>query len=375
MKKKRNKPNFFLNLSNEDNSPISEESYPYRFTTQNWTRIWFTTNPQEFLPQKNKIRIIDFLNTFPSRKIALIFDSRLLDEHGKEDFAQFKHELSSLNKANQINFYDFSEISFQQNLFDEELPLYELANIELTHLANGGNVAAASDIVRTLSKVFCLGIYTDFDVEFLPSQIEEFKTSSPFLFSVNGYNYCNDILAIHPKLTLKTELLKNYYKNILESYRLCREYNLEQREQLQREMTLDLMGLFEDEHRRLVEPAMAQLFYIINEKYEEYSSLPMSLLIRKACEEAIKNEENAHLKIIYKKIYMHNVMASAGPKALPGGMSYDEERDCKKLRLLVRGQVDLLSNDGGWIPSILASDKQPQKKDDQEKDESRTLQP
>ncbi len=299
---------------------------------------------------------MDFLNKFPSRRISLIYDSRLLDTQGQEDFLNFQKELSLLNKSSQIDFYDFSENSFQNNLLDSnELTLYELANTELQNLFKGGNVAAASDIVRTLSVVYRLGIYTDFDVEFLNSNLERFKTSSPFLCSVKGKVRCNDVLAIHPEMGLKKDLLNKYHDNIRLSYRLCKEYNSEERNQLRLEMVLNFLNLFEDDHE-LVEEAIDKLFSIINKKYEEFYSLPMIFLIRKACEEAMENEENVNLKKIYKKIYMNNVISSVGPSALPS-MSFTEESDCRKLQQFVRGQVDLVANDCAWLPPILDNDK------------------
>lgn len=44
-------------------------------------------------------------------------------------------------------------------------------------------------------------------------------------------------------------------------------------------------------------------------------------------------------------------MDSAGPSALPS-MSFAEEDECKKLQQLVRGQVELLANDCGWVPPV-----------------------
>lgn len=369
---KRFKPDFkFFPLIEQD-----IEEGVYSFSTKNWTRIWFTTNPEQFIPKKNKEKIIDFLDKFASRKISLIYDSRLLDTKGKEDLSNFQRELSILNKSHQINFYDFSEHGFQEKLLDaNELTLYGLANVELQNLSNGGNVAAASDIIRTLSVLYRLGIYTDFDVEFLNSTLEEFKTSSPFLCSVSGNARCNDVLAIHPEAP-KTDLLNKYYSNIKWSYRLCKEYNSEERNQLKLEMAFNFMSLFQDGDRELIEEALDILFYIMGNKYEEFDSLPMILLIRKACEEAIKNDEKGNLKKIYRKIYMNNVMSSAGPSALPS-MSYSEEGDCKKLQQLVRGQVDLVANDCGWIPPILDNDKtqRPEEKNEQENANFRRLSP
>lgn len=289
----RFKPNFKLfPLIDED----QEESI-YSFSTLNWTRIWFTTNPEQFIPPTNKEKIIDFLDKFPSRQISLIYDSRLLDNQGKEDLSDFQRELRILNKSSQVDLYDFSESSFKEKLLDaNELTLYGLANIELQNLSNGGNVAAASDIVRTLSVLYRLGIYTDFDVEFLNSDLDEIKTSGPFLCGVKGDARCNDVLAIHPEIASKTDLLKRYHNNIKGAYRLCKEYNSEERNRFKIEMGLNLMNSFENIAPQLIDEVIDKLFYIMGNKYEEFDSLPMILLVRKACEEAINNEGKDKIK-------------------------------------------------------------------------------
>ncbi|MFJ1267191.1 glycosyltransferase family 88 protein [Legionella lytica] len=363
----RYKPNFklFSVIDDEVNEGV------YSFSTKNWTRIWFTTNPDQFIPQKNKEKIIEFLTKFPSRKISLIYDSRLLGTQGKEDFLNFKQELSILNRASQLEFYDFSAESFQENLLDaNELELYALANMELQNLSHGGNVGAASDVVRTLSVLYRSGIYTDFDVEFPDSNLEEIKTSSPFLCSVNGNARCNDILAIHPEMASKTDLLEKYHTYIKHAYRLCSAYNSDELAQYKLEMSLTLMNSVEDSEHELASAAVEKLFALMTNMSQDFHSFPMIFLIRKACEEAIKNADEANFKKIYRKIYMSNVISSAGPSALPP-MSNSEERDCGKLHQLVRGQAVLRTNDCGWIPPGFETPKI----NEQEKTDSQILRP
>ena len=211
--------------------------------------------------------------------------------------------------------------------------------------------------VNVSSVVYRLGIYTDFDVKFQSSNTEDFKASSPFLCGTKGDTRCNDVLAIHPANPQENDLLNKYHKSILSSYKLSKEYDLLKMEDLQLNMTLSLMNLFEHMFSvESVQKAITNVFQIITTRLEEFHSLPLVLLIRKACEMARNNEvkNNNDLKIIYKKIYMRTIIFSSGPTALPS-MTFPEQYACKKLSQFVKGQVDFIANDCSWIPPVLAT--------------------
>ena len=88
---------------------------PYQFSTEKWTRIWFTTKPGTFIPENQMNNMVNFLNDFPSRKITLIYDGRLLDEIGRKALLDTKVEMSA-KFGDQMQFLDFSSQEFKAQI-------------------------------------------------------------------------------------------------------------------------------------------------------------------------------------------------------------------------------------------------------------------
>ena len=87
----------------------------YIFSARNWTKIWFTQNPNIFTLPENKIHIIYFLNQFTHRTLSIIYDSRLFNDNGKQDLLRTQNELNN-KYQDRIQFIDFSSQEFKAQL-------------------------------------------------------------------------------------------------------------------------------------------------------------------------------------------------------------------------------------------------------------------
>lgn len=138
-------------------------------------RIWFSMNPDLFMNMENEMRLVRFFDKNPRvEPLYLVYSSKLLGPQGlkeKERFTQAYPRLALI---------DFDTELKELCHTTQDKKLYEYAAQELENLSpgQGGNVAAASDIVRLITPCVAMGIYSDFDVE-INSQIKSpaFKQS------------------------------------------------------------------------------------------------------------------------------------------------------------------------------------------------------
>jgi len=144
-----------------------------------WLCIWFTTKPEIFITDLNKQRIKEFIknNIFMRKKpfkLSIIYKSGLFNKEGLADFEKFKAELYEIQRVyEQVDFVDFDSLEEFSLEDDLEKYLYDRANEDLVNIPNGGNPAAASDIVRLLKGARNRGNYFDLDVCILQEQDQE----------------------------------------------------------------------------------------------------------------------------------------------------------------------------------------------------------
>jgi len=135
-----------------------------KFKTSKFTKIWFSKPGNHPLGGPlNEFRLIQHKCRFPNDEISLICN---LSDHDDATKAYLKAFCST----NKIKLFSLEDIEAQIKSLDNEqcpdikiqLELLKIAKIEIQ--SPFGCLAAASDIVRTLSPVALMGIYTDFDI-------------------------------------------------------------------------------------------------------------------------------------------------------------------------------------------------------------------
>lgn len=180
----------------------------YAVETQKLFKIWCSPNPDEFLPKINQQRLEKLRANNPQANISLAYDSRLLNDKAKQALLVFSHRLniSLFDTATQVNL-DLLSV--------RERKLMEIYLDEISHLNEGGNLAAASDIIRLMPFMRPLGIYTDFDVEVNTSTLANIvflKRPVAFNLHFNGDRTCinNDVLIMsdHPEAHALIEILQ-----------------------------------------------------------------------------------------------------------------------------------------------------------------------
>ncbi|STX50905.1 Uncharacterised protein [Legionella busanensis] len=120
-------------------------------------KVWFAGDPDEpFGFIDNELRLIRHCETNPKHTIYFVYDESKLSEKGKSKLYSF------IKKYPSIKLVELKEI--ESNLkTHQERQLMKLVKEELHQ--KYGNLAAAKDILTTLSPIYELGIYTDFDAE------------------------------------------------------------------------------------------------------------------------------------------------------------------------------------------------------------------
>ncbi|MBS0287029.1 MAG: hypothetical protein JSR17_07025 [Proteobacteria bacterium] len=205
---------------------------PYFFDTTKLYRIWFSDDPDVFMNDENKLRFIQLRLKNPQAKLSLVYSSKCLSELSRAQLKAFCERID-------ITPVDF-DTEIPALLTDEQdKQIYELARLEIEHTLNdtGGNLAAASDCVRTLLPLIQkYGCYSDFDVEIDFSKAPKtVKIYSPIVLtsvyhhgqmSDLGYAVANndfigvaydssDLTQLHPSTVrdlrkLQSQILRNY---------------------------------------------------------------------------------------------------------------------------------------------------------------------
>lgn len=143
----------------------------YIFNISKYYKIWFSPNPDIFLGIENQLRFVRMRHNNPKANLFFIYSETCLSPEAIIELNHFCKQYSITPVA-------LEEI---ESLLVEDMDkaLYALAQQEIIHAQShaGGNMAAASDIVRMIIPVIQkYGIYSDFDVE---TRLEELN--SPYM--------------------------------------------------------------------------------------------------------------------------------------------------------------------------------------------------
>ncbi len=158
----------------------------YTFNPHRHVKIWLSKNPDIFLNQENQLRLVKMRNKNSDDEIHLLYAKELLSSEAVEQLESFckKHTIKPVCIEDDI-FPHCSASESEQNL----IRLYQA---EVDALGAGGNLAAASDILRWMRPVYQLGIYADFDVSIgtrkLPKSI---TVEAPILLNIGPLIYVN----------------------------------------------------------------------------------------------------------------------------------------------------------------------------------------
>ncbi|MBN9230775.1 MAG: hypothetical protein BGO90_07795 [Legionella sp. 40-6] len=129
----------------------------YNFNPHRHVKIWLSKDKDSFLNLENRVRLVKMRDDNPEDEITFIYDSSLLSARAQLELQTFCKQYGIIAKDVRTEIIPFCATDNQQTL----IALYE---DEIGNLDTGGNLAAASDILRWLKPVYDSGIYSDFDI-------------------------------------------------------------------------------------------------------------------------------------------------------------------------------------------------------------------
>lgn len=154
----------------------------YRLNPHRHVKIWLSRNRSIFLNMANQLRLIRMRVINPQDEIHLVYDSRLLNEEAKLQLHAFcqRHRIIPINVLDEV---------VPNCRTPNELKLLAAYHEEIENVGvKGGNLASASDKLRVLSPIYCLGVYTDFDVDVNTRGLPEtIIVKAPILISVGSF--------------------------------------------------------------------------------------------------------------------------------------------------------------------------------------------
>ena len=161
--------------------------------TNKHVKIWLGP-----LKLQNALRLRNLRNINPSSKLFLIYESRLLS-------ATENQFIQSLCTELEITLLNVQSDIIPQCTTTAELLLIDHYHEAIQSIENGGNLASASDILRWLSPIYKIGIYSDMDVLIDTNHLPEvIKVDKPILFNLGSQKFFgidypvinNDILVV-----------------------------------------------------------------------------------------------------------------------------------------------------------------------------------
>lgn len=175
---------FIKELINKFNKNLPLQTWP--LNTRKLYKVWYSTDPDVFLPLINQVRFIRMREDNPKAQITFIYSARCLNQSALQKLIIFCDKFN----INPVNFDELYTILED----DIDLLFWKHTDTEITHILNntGGVTAAASDKTRLNTKIASLyGQYSDFDivVKFghLPEFIEvTFPLLVPVEYAFNG---------------------------------------------------------------------------------------------------------------------------------------------------------------------------------------------
>lgn len=152
----------------------------YQFNPHRHVKIWLSKDSHVFMNDENQLRLVQMRAACPGDEINLIYDSQLLSKEAQNKLLDFcvRHSINALDVRILMT-------QCKQGLESQLIAIYQ---DEITHLDEGGSLAAASDVLRWLEPIYCLGTYSDLDVRVvskgLPSSIAVFEE---FLLNIGSH--------------------------------------------------------------------------------------------------------------------------------------------------------------------------------------------
>lgn len=155
----------------------------YTMDLNKFYKIWFSKNYNEFMGQENQLRLVRLRDRHPDREISLIYSARCLSIAAQQ-------QLHFFCQTHRIKAIDFDTTLKSAIKSDQERKLHVIATVEIEKAIHneGGNLAAASDIVRLLSPAIKLGIYSDLDAELDFRSLPErsIQANAPMLLAIKA---------------------------------------------------------------------------------------------------------------------------------------------------------------------------------------------
>jgi len=145
------------------------------------TKIWLSPNPDVFLNPENQLRLVKMRTDNPTDLIHFIFAKALLSENALKDLVHFcsKHHIRPIALEEEV----FPQCSTDP----DEASLANLCQEEIRALGRGGNLGAASDMLRWVKPVYSLGVYSDFDVTINTNGLPEtISVAAPILMKLGS---------------------------------------------------------------------------------------------------------------------------------------------------------------------------------------------
>jgi hypothetical protein len=154
---------------------------PYTINPHNHVKIWLSPDKDIFLPKKNQARMVTMRATNPQDTIYFFYDSELLTVKAQEELMIFcaKNSLIALDLRRSV-FPACTDVP-------DKNQIVTCYNQEVSHLSEGGNLGAASDLVRLLTYTY--GNYSDFDVVINTNGLpDKLVVNKPVLFNLGSMN-------------------------------------------------------------------------------------------------------------------------------------------------------------------------------------------
>jgi len=188
----------------------------YKFNPHRHVKIWLSKIPSVFLGIQNQMRLAAMRGVNPEADIYFVYDKSLLLGDAFKDLEEFCERYRITPK-------DIHQDIFPLCQSETEQTLVALCKEEITERENGGNLAAASDILRWLEPVYTPGIYSDFDVSLNTSELPPtISVSRSMLLPINSSlrdSWSDFVLHITTQETLeKATLLQRIILNCAHSH-------------------------------------------------------------------------------------------------------------------------------------------------------------
>lgn len=156
-------------------APLAEESL-INFTKN--FKIWFSADPNEFLPEINKERLKNYRTACPTHAISLVVSMSMLSEQAKKELREFcaAFRITALDIDADLPHLIAAQSDAEKVTLDRELlKITKLELFEFSKHKVKAYLAIASDVLRWSSCLLNLGNYSDLDTSIEEVFIKEIK--------------------------------------------------------------------------------------------------------------------------------------------------------------------------------------------------------